>query len=227
METKKKPKAPPKTIPNPERVEYDRKRRCELYELGAAQFDYPEDFGKKLPDDGAWIITLMNIRVGRLVGTRVSGKEGREGERVEERLVEEIEIPYLSVYFAVPTMTTNSGLHQAIIQTPKGSVHVWPHEYNLFDLEKFLQFSDEDGFNIHFLSETGGFDEAALFYIRSRGISKAEAQRMLLPTLKDPNYCYFTFHESLREFFPEGTGTPYLMPHNHKRRAEARRRRSS
>lgn len=98
-----------------------------------------------------------------------------------------------------------------------------------YEVEDFfpedLEFSDEDGFNIHFLSENGAFDEQALFYLRSRGISKGEAQRMLLVNLKDPHYCYFTFADELRECF--GEMTKRLGPKNHERRAAAHARKQS
>lgn len=43
---------------------------------------------------------------------------------------------------------------------------------------------------------------------------------MLLATLKDPYYCYFTFAEELREYF--GETTTRLEPKNHERRAASR-----
>ena len=147
------------------------------------------------------------------------------GEEVDEETVRHIDIPHSTVWYAMPHYLSAQTLHQAIIQTPEGQVHVWPHEYNLFDIQKFLPFLGE-GFDIHFMAESGGFSEEALFYIRSRGISKAEAQMMLLPTLKDPHFCYFTFAEEFRECFPSGTGTPYLFHSNHERRRQAHARRA-
>ena len=200
-----------KFILNPEYVEDQKRRRYETsFAMGShdypAEDRWPDEYGKKLPDDGGWII----IR-----------------RKINDATTFHITVPHLLVWFATPTMVNHSDLHQAIIQTPDGAVHVWPHEYQLFDIEKFLQFTDEDGFRIQFLSESSGFDEAALFYIRSRGISKADAQRMLLPSLKDPNYCWFQFAEEFREFFPSGTGTLYLHAINRERRAFARSRRTA
>jgi len=188
-------KHPPKYARNPEYASW----RREQLRKNPSAWDYPhedrfpEDYGKKLPDEGSWIILLAQVNVGR---------------KIDEATELHICVPHLSCWYALPVVT-KGGLHQAIIQHPEGQVHIWPHEYQLFNLEKFLEFTEEDGFIIHFLSETSGFNEAAMFYIRSRGISKADAQRMLLPTLKDPNYCYFQFSDECREFFPEWTGTPY------------------
>ena len=188
-----------KMIVNPEWVEHRKQQRKENHSGYDYPYEdlYPEGRGKKLPDDGGWIIILLPVRVGT---------------KIDEHTIKHIEVPHLSVWFAVPAMANNGELYQAAIHTPDGEVRIWPHEYQLFNLEKFLEFSDEDGFSIHFLSETGGFDEQAMFYIRSRGISKADAQRMLLPTLKDPNYCWFQFAPEFSDFFPPGTGMPYLMP---------------
>jgi hypothetical protein len=175
---------------------------------------FPEDYGKRIPEEGAWIMLLMSVYVGKAIG---NGKS------------EKVTVPHLSMWFALPTLS-QSGDHfgvrrsKAIIQTPQGEVHIWPHEYTVVnDLSKYLEMSEEEGFYIHFISETsGGFDEDSLLYIMSRGIPRATAQRLLLPELKDPYYCYFTFHEAYSEMFGEGFGTPYLTQANHDRRAASR-----
>jgi hypothetical protein len=196
---------PPRKIDNPEYIEW---RRDQDRILGNYPDEdlFPEDYGKLLPEDGGWIIVLTEVKVGR---------------RVDDQTILHITIPRLSCWFAVPMIMPRTGLHQAVVQSPEGSVHVFPHEYQTFNIEKFLEFTDEDGFCIHFLSESSGFNEEALFYLRTSGISKAEAQRMLLPSLKDPNYCYFTFAEHVREWFPPGFGTFYLTAENHRARAES------
>jgi hypothetical protein len=204
-------KIPPKMTRNPA---YDAWIRGNARALRSAMGDcdedyYPEDYDKVIPDDGAWIMILITVNVGR---------QTHDGKS------ESITVPRLSIWYALPNKS-EQGRYQAIIQTPQGAVHIWVHEYKLCDIGKFLEFSSEDGFNTHFLSASGAFDEAALFYLRSRGIPKGEAQRMLLATLKDPNYCYFTFSEDLASNFSEGTGTPYLHAHNHARRKANHERR--
>jgi hypothetical protein len=177
---------------------------------------FPEDYGKGIPESGAWIMLLMSVHVG---------KETTPGK------FEKVEVPHLSIWFALPTVSPNGygdqKLKKAIIQHPKGEVHVFPHEYTIVsDLSKYLEMTEEEGFYINFLSETsGGFDPDKLLYIMSRGIPKAVAQRMLLPELRDPFFCYFTFHPDYSAYFGEGFGTPYLTAANHKRRAAARRER--
>lgn len=194
---------------NPEWLESNERRQIIEGSGYAVEDFYPEDYDKKLSPDGGWIMLLMTVRVAK-------DPDG-ESEPVA------ITVPRLSIWYATPTVCQN-GAFQAVIQTKSGAVHVWPHEYKCIDIGTWLEFSENDGLNIHFLSEGTGFDEAAMFYIRSRGIGQAEARRMLLATLKDPYYCYFTFDEAIANCFSEGTGTGYLMPHNHARRAASRRK---
>jgi hypothetical protein len=192
---------------------YRRDAKDQMSSLGEIVEDYfPEDSGKSLPKKGGWIMLLMDIHVG---------KETPEGSEL-------IDVPRLSIWYAMPTVTTfrrkiagvNLAMVQAIINTPKGNVHVWPHEYKLVEIEKFLEFTEEQGFYMRPLhQETGAFDEKKLHYLRSRGISRADAQRMLLPELNNPNFCFFEFDGAYREVFSDGSGAPYLMPHNHERRA--------
>lgn len=139
------------------------------------------------------------------------------GKMTPDGSTEHIDVPHLSIWYALPTTThfareiDGTKLHasQAVIQTPKGEVHIWPHEYTVVkDLSKYLEFTEEQGFNIHFLNpESGGFDEQKLHYIRTRGISLAEARRWLLPELKNPYFCYFTFNEEYSKAFGEYFGS--------------------
>jgi hypothetical protein len=166
---------------------------------------FPEDYGKKLPENGSWIMLLCSVDVGN---------------PLPDETFENIHVPHLSMWYAMPAVTNfcrqvgpfEMPLTLAVIQTPQGEVRVWPHEYNVVnDLGRYLEFAEEDGLFIHFLHpETGGFDELKLFYLRSRGLSKAQAQRILLPELNNPNFCYFTFHEEYSKVFPNGTGIPRL-----------------
>jgi hypothetical protein len=197
---------PKRTIPNPA---YEAYLRDQLVASGMGyprEDMFPEEYDKNLPEDGGWILLLMDVRVGR---------------QLPNGSAKPIRVQRLTAWYAMPTMLSKAGLHQAIINTPDGAVHVWPHEYKRFDVEQWLEFTAEDGLEIVFLNESAGFDEPSMFYLRSRGISKADAQRMLLPTLKDPNFCYFRFHDRFREIFSDGAGTPYIMGHNRERRARS------
>ena len=205
----KKSPTVPKMIPNPEYTESAAfQARLEsfkdtLINMGECVEDYfPGEYGKEIPEVGGWIMLLMSVHVGKMVGD----------------VAKSIVVPHLSIWYATPS-TTQMGrkidgvdirMKQAIIRTLDGDVHVWPHEYTTVDLSKYLEFTEEDGFYIRFLHpETGGFDEKKLHYIRSRGISEAQAKRWLLPQLNNPNFCYFEFDPEIAGTFREGTGTPY------------------
>lgn len=185
---------------------------------------FPEEYGKAIPEGGGWIMLLVSVTVGR---------------QVDAASTKVVTVPHLSLWYAMPHVSNSRvllhdlgikrrkereyvHLQQAVINTPDGAVHIWPHEYQKVDITKFLEFCEEDGLRIHYLSDEARVDEEALFYLRTRGIAKAEAQRMLLGTLTNPNYCYFTFAPELAEVFGEGVGTPYLHPVNHQRRAKAK-----
>ena len=96
-----------------------------------------------------------------------------------------------------------------------------PHD-SKNDPQPAVELCDEDGLYIHYMSDEARIDERALFYLRTRGIAKADAQRMLLGTLTNSNYCYFTVAPEVAEVFGEGAGSPYLCHDNRRRRAEAR-----
>lgn len=179
---------------------------------------FPEEYGKRLPETGAWIMLLMSVNVGKEIAPGVA---------------EPITLPHLSIWYGMPALLT-CGEHfdvrpsVAVVQTPQGEVRVFPHEYTIVkDLSAYLGMTEEEGFYIHFMREEGGFDVDALFYLMSRGIPKGEARRLLLPTLADPYFCYFTFHPAYSEAFGEGFGTPYLTAENHERRAAARAARAA
>jgi len=191
---------------------------------------FPEEYEKDIADGGSWIMLLVSVTVGKML---------EDGKNTKV-----ITVPYLSLWYAMPHISNMRVLlhdlkltrkrereyvylRQAVINTPDGAVHIWPHEYKKIDITKFLEFCEEDGLFIHYLSEEARVDESALFYLRSRGISKADSQRMLLGTLTNSNYCYFTFAPEVAECFGEGAGSLYLHPVNHQRRAQAKARRAA
>src|ERR1043165_223561 len=120
-------KSTPKYILNPDYLgseEYEKEKESfkrQLIQRWECVEDYfPEDYGKQLPEDGAWIMLLMSVHVGKPL---TQGKS------------ETIEVPHLSVWFATPTVS-QSGYREvrpkkAVIQTPQGEVHIWPHEYTV------------------------------------------------------------------------------------------------
>ncbi len=201
----------PKYIPNPEYLSSPlhareiEEAKSALTVAGECVEDYfPQDYDKAIPATGAWIMLLADVDVGELL------PDGK---------VKKIHVPHLSMWYALPVFS-NSGrdiagikinMSMAVINTPDGEVRIWPHEYNVVqDITKYLEFTERDGICIHFLDEQrGGFDEAKIFYITSRGIPLAEARRMLIGELASPHFCYFTIAKEYAEYFAQWTGSPY------------------
>ena len=156
---------------------------------------FPEEYDKKLPDTGSWILITIPITVG---------KEKNDGGILT------IEVPRFSIWYALPASINRYKEltpQKAEIQTPNGSVCIFPHEYRIVDIASYLVFTEKEGFYINYMTESAKINETWLFYLQSRGIGRAEATRMLLPEIKDPYYCYFTFHEEYHKYF-EGVGMP-------------------
>lgn len=184
---------------------------------------FPDVAGKGLPAEGAWIIIKMSVHVGK---------------QIDDSQFQSIEVPHLSMWYARPASGKSHEVGPrrkkirisskfALIVTPDGTVNVHPHEYDIVTpdaLREYMKYLGQ-GLEVKFLSKSGAFNEDQLFYLRSRGIDLAEAQMLLLPTLHDPNFCYFEFDREIANYFGDGFRTPYLTSENHRRRAESRARR--
>ncbi len=102
----------------------------------------------------------------------------------------EFTVPPLSLWFAEPWVMDNMthAPHRVRIITPRGELGVFPREYSLVATpEKYYEFIGE-GMDIKFF---GAADTAIppelsqkLFYIRSRGVNKADALAMLIGNIK-------------------------------------------
>lgn len=82
---------------------------------------------------------------------------------------------------------------QAIIATPGGDLHLWPHEYVVVDRPVTL-VSDPDA-TLHALGGQPVLDEDALFYLMSRGIPRHEAVMVLFDSVTSLDFVYVTFPE--------------------------------
>lgn len=148
---------------------------------------YPEQYDKDL-GDGAWIFVIdpPNGSVGLA-----------------------FEVPLLSLWFARPHRLSSGRLgsrypYQAIIQTPAGDLHLWPHEYTLCARPRELL--GLDGVEIHSLGGDPALDGEQLFYLTSRGIPRDLATQLLFDQIKSQNFCYITFPDYAVELFA-GVGT--------------------
>lgn len=123
-----------------------------------------EDFlpGKnKVPEGGAWIL-------------------------IKDPPNTEYTVPPMSVWFAEPWPHREERLstHRVKILTPKGELGIYPREYSLIeDPGKYYEFIGQ-GMEIKFFGNEEGVPKDKLFYLRSRGISKAEALSLLIGSIK-------------------------------------------
>lgn len=190
---KRKAKVPegriPKYIPNPE-YQGSEEQREEAAALAMTLEDYwsmmPDECGCKIPPEGCWIM------VKRPPNT-------------------EFTVPPFSMWYALEDVRPRKsagiyredvGLayHLAKILTPRGDLWLWPGEYvPVKDVSKYFEFPEE---HIH-INLLGGEELAPdkLFYIRSRGISKKDAIKMLIGEVKTQNIAYVTVHPAYARMF--------------------------
>jgi hypothetical protein len=134
-------------------------------------YDYFPD-ANEVPDGGAWILVK------------------------KPPLSTEYTVPPFSLWFAEPwPMESSSGQpvpKRVKILTPRGDLGLFPREYALArEPGKYYEFIG-NGMSIHFFSGNvlGGVPEMPLFYLRSRGVSKADAIALLIGTIKSPGVCW-------------------------------------
>ncbi len=84
----------------------------------------------------------------------------------------------------------------AEIQTPGGDLVLYPTEYVVTDVAKWLELLD-DGVTLHFIGagEPGDLSET-LFYMRAHGLRRRDALTLLLPQLTDERFAYLTLDVS-------------------------------
>lgn len=98
--------------------------------------------------------------------------------------------PPMSFWFATPwPMSNESRVHRppyrVKIITPRGELGVFPHEYAYVkEPGKYLEFIGTDMKACFFGASDRGIPKDALFYLRSRGISKRDAITMLVGEIK-------------------------------------------
>ncbi len=156
---------------------------------------FPEDYSKDL-DEGAWIFVV---------------------DPPNGSVAHDFHVPELSIWYARPHLLNVGRMagrfpYQAVIQTPAGDLHLWPHEYVVCDEpQKFLGL---EGVEVHSLGGDPVLDEEQLFYLTSRGIPADTATQMLFAQIKSQSYCYITFPDYAVQAFA-GVGTS-LRSHIHR-----------
>lgn len=147
---------------------------------------FPEDYDKDI-GDGCWLFVIDPPPVAI-----------------------DFEIPMLSLWWAAPFQVKGiAGLmaHQAVIQTPGGTVHLWPHEYTICNEPEGLV--GLEGVQMHTLGGDPVLNEEKVWYLQARGIPREEVVQMLFTQIRQQNYVYCTFPPEYVDLFA-GVGTPLL-----------------
>lgn len=149
---------------------------------------FPERDGKAIPEEGAWIIVV---------------------EEPHSELKSRFRVPPVSMWRARSHELNRGGFtgstgvrfnpKQAVIATPGGDLHLWPHEYVVAKNPMGLA-TDPDA-ELHTLGGEPVMDEEKLFYLQSRGIRRETAMLMLFDTITSLDFVYVTFPEWLTEIF--------------------------
>ncbi|MFC9755168.1 hypothetical protein [Streptomyces sp. NPDC056921] len=192
--TSKKHAGSRRTQVTPEGQAWDAERRADAADEGyflAASIGaepsmyFPEQDGKAVPEDGAWIIVV---------------------EEPFTELRSRFRVPPLSMWRARPHELNTGAIvlkgvkihpKQVIISTPGGDLHLWPHEYVVVDRPMTL-VSDPDA-TLHSLGGQPVLDEEALFYLMSRGIPRHEAVMVLFDKVMSFDFVYVTFPERITD----------------------------
>jgi len=167
----------------------DAMRHCAMLGIHPSWY-FPADDDKAIPDEGAWICVIDVPRVPLI----------------------NFELPHLSMWWA----TRHEGAllaadypfpyQQAVIQTPGGTLHLWPTEYVVIqDITTFV--GQEPDCVMHRLGGEPTLDEDQMFYVMSRGIARPEAALLLLGDIRQQDIAYFTFAEEYQQIF-HGVGIP-------------------
>lgn len=158
---------------------------------------FPEQFDKDL-GTGAWILVL---------------------EEPLTELAARFRVPLLSMWRARPNRLPSGGItigrtkgsqltvrpYQAVIATPGGELHLWPHEYQIVT-DPYVLMSCE-GATIHSLGGNAVVDEEQLFYLQSRGIPYDDAIMLMIDQVTAVDHIYVTFPEEVTELL-RGVGQP-------------------
>jgi hypothetical protein len=140
---------------------------------------FPEKEGKSIPDEGAWILIL---------------------EEPDTPMKQQFRLPELSMWRARrhqldygQTLSNGSVVYpqQAVISTPAGALHLWPHEYVIANDPLGLAADSES--ELHSLGGEPVIDQEQMFFLQSRGISHNDAALMLFDTISSLDFVYVTF----------------------------------
>lgn len=166
---------------------------------------FPEDAGKEIPEEGAWVMVLdvphtelsARFDVPLMSTWRARRHSANYGH-------------LRSSWASGKVMTLPFTPQQAVIATPEGDLHLWPHEYTVISDVSFMVGAEPE-FTMMTLGGEPVFDDPVLverlFYLQTRGISREEAALLMLNDQQAPDFVYFVMHPELAAMW-EGVGVP-------------------
>lgn len=185
---------PDRTQVNPKWLEWKHEQDdLQMAKMHSGQYEsyHPEEVDKQIPEEGCWIRVI---------------------EVPHTELALRFELPEQSMWrarrvYLQSGRVGNARPQLAVINTPGGELSLWPHEYVIVpDISQWV--GQEPDCIMHSL-DGGRFiteeQEAQLFYLQSRGISRQDACLLLLNDL--PGNCYFTMNQVYVDMF-HGVGQP-------------------
>jgi len=143
---------------------------------------YPEDYNRKLPKDGAWILIVKDVP------TVVSPEK-------------------YGIYYAKPQAKDRhvyGGKYKtwtAKIVVDDTDVQIHPYEYVVIRDANLLLEEIDKSVEMITLSGTGRLDKNKVFYLKSRGFSQIEVYQILFRSLTSQSFAYFRLLPHVQEYF--------------------------
>lgn len=133
---------------------------------------YPEDYNRKLPRDGAWVMIIKDVPV------KFSPEK-------------------YTIFYAKPVAKDRNiygGKYKswkAKIIANDQELYLWPHEYVVIHDANLLLEEIGETVEMVTLSGTGRLDKNKVFYLKSRGFSQVEVYQILFKSLTSQSFAYF------------------------------------
>lgn len=144
---------------------------------------YPEQYQKKLPKVGAWIMIIAEYIPVQFPPERFGiyyAKSAATTQNVTPYGSRSIKVPYYRIK----------------ITTDQGDLCLWPHEYIIVEDIKEVMSGVGTEFELVRLGGDTNYDSAKVHYLGTRGIDQADVYNLLLASIGTTNYCYFKLSSS-------------------------------
>lgn len=145
-------------------------------------FFYPEDYNRKLPKDGGWVMIIEDVPV---------------------KLAPE----KYDIYYAKPVAKDREvygdkyKTWKAKIIANDQEMYLLPHEYIIIPDANWLLAEIDKSVEMITLGGTGKLNKNKVFYLKSRGFSQVEVYQILFRSLTSQSFAYFRLLPKVAEYF--------------------------